>query len=230
MTMSQPDFRTLESERAPACFGSPSCYAMNSKICSACGAHAECGEEVKNTLVRIKSVINIDDLLHKHNQAMEKARLCREISKKEAPLVTLKKPQRRMPKSVERKSKVEKMTYEINDATQALIEILPVKAQPFAVQLCRSGMIARIKNEIKTGSNPLEKMGPKFLALALKMLIEEGFSKSGLRGQYVKAFQWTESTAASHVSLTVKLFIMFEIAIETADGFVVNPKLLSETN
>ena len=226
--MSQPEFNTAQAVQAPACFGSPSCYAGDSKICQSCGAIGECSEEVKNTLVRIKNVINVDDLLHKHTQALDKARAKREAEKPTA-VEKLTKPERPMPKAVERTSKVEKITYEIDEATEALIGTLPVKAQPFAVQLCKSGMVARIKKDLKDGLNPLEKTGPKFLALALKVLIEGGFSKAGLRGQYIKEFGWSENTAASHVSLVVKLFTMFEIATETADGFEVNPDLLIET-
>lgn len=228
--MSQPEFNTAQAVQAPACFGSPSCYAGDSKICQACDATSECGEEVKNTLVRIKNVINVDDLLHKHTQALEKARAKREAER--PPLTAaevLSKPERPMPKAVERTSKVEKITYEIDEATEALIGTLPVKAQPFAVQLCKSGMVARIKKDVKEGLNPLEKTGPKFLALALKVLIEGGFSKAGLRGQFIKEFGWSENTAASHVSLVVKLFTMFEIATETADGFEIFPDLLNET-
>lgn len=223
---------TAEAQQAPACFGAPSCYASDSKICQACNAYSTCGNEVTETLVRIKNVINVDDLLHKHTQALDKARATRrakertEEVKHEDELV---KPARPMPSTVERKSKVEKITYEIDEETNALIGTLPVKAQPFAVQLCKTGMVDRIKKDIKDGLNPLEKTGPKFLCFALTALLNGGFTKAELRTQYIAEFSWTENTAASHVSLVVKLFGMFEIATESDNKFVVNPKLLDQT-
>lgn len=229
--MSQPNMNTAEAQQAPACFGAPSCYASDSKICKACHAYSTCGDEVTKTLVRIKNVINVDDLLHKHTQALDKARATRKAKDKsetheEDKLV---KPARPMPKEVERKSKVEPITFEIDEKTNSLIGTLPVKAQPFAVQLCKTGMIARIKKDLKDGLNPLEKTGPKFLCLALTALIEGGFTKAELRGRYISEFSWGENTAASHVSLVVKLFSMFEIATETDSKFVANPTLLDHT-
>lgn len=232
--MSQPNMNTAEANQAPACFGAPSCYAGDSKICQACVAYGQCGSEVTETLVRIKNVINVDDLLHKHTQALDKARATRKAKEKVEKDATkgdeLVKPARPMPREVQRKSKVEPIVYEIDEQTSSLIATLPVKAQPFAIQLCKTGMINRIKADLKNGLNPLEKTGPKFLSLALASLINGGFAKASLRASYVSEFSWGENTAASHVSLVVKLFAMFEIAVETDNKFVVNPELLEQSN
>ena len=230
--MSQPNTNDEEAQQAPACFGAPSCYATDSKICQACVAYGKCGDEVTHSLVRIKNIINVDDLLHKHNQALSKQRAERlqaekKVSASSAP--DIEKPMRATPKSVERTSKVEKIVFEIDEKTSELIEALPVKARPFAAQLCKSGLVTKIKKEIKDGVNSLESTGPKWLSTALANLIDGGFSHAGLRAVFVEELKWTENTAASHVSLAVKLFTMFEIAIKDGQSIVVNPELLKQT-
>lgn len=219
---------TADAQQAPACFGSPSCYAGDSKICNACVAYETCGVEVTKTLERIKGVINVDDLLHKHTQALAKARDKKAKHFQAQREDALIKPERPMPKEVERTSKVEKITYEVDEATQALICTLPVKAQPFATQLCKTGLVERIKKDLNAGLNPLEKTGPKFLCIALKELIKGGFTKAELRAVYVAELGWSENSCASHVSLVVKLFGMFEIAVESDSKFVANPTLLQQ--
>lgn len=226
--MSQPELSTTIAQGAPGCFGSPSCFAQDSKICTKCPAHQTCGVEVLNTLERIKSIVNVSDLIHKHKQALTKARQERKerFKGESAPA----KPPRPMPKSVERTSKIEKITYEIDEETQSLIGTLPVKAQSFATQLCKTGLVQRIKKDLKQGENPLAKTGPKFLSLTLTSLINGGFTKSELRSKFIEEFNWTDNTAASHVSLAVKLLVMFEIAVESGSNIVVNPKLLDQNS
>lgn len=226
--MSKPNTESAEAQQAPGCFGAPSCFASNGKVCQACVAYKQCGEEVTHTLERIKGIVNVEDLMHKHNQALAKAR----NEKKEATSSTpdIEKPLRPMPKQVERISKIEKITYEIDEKTESLIMTLPVKARSFATQLCKAGLIAQIKADLKSGGNPLEKTGPKWLSAALTKLIQGGFDRAELRAAFIERLQWSNETAASHVSLAVKLFTMFDIAIEDGGRIVPNPTLLEENS
>lgn len=228
--MSKPNADSAEAQQAPACFGAPSCYASNSKICEGCVAYKQCGQEVTATLERIKGIVNVEDMLHKHNQALAKARNERKEKKAEETKPDLEKPMRPMPKQVERASKVEKIVYEIDERTETLIMALPVKARTFATQLCKAGLIAQIKANLKTGGNPLEKTGPKWLSVALVKLIDGGFDRAGLRVTFTEQLQWSNETAASHVSLAIKLFTMFDIAIEEDARIVANPTLLNDND
>lgn len=229
--MSKPNTESTEAQQAPACFGSPSCYATNGKICQACVAYEPCGQETLKTLERIKGIVNVDDLLHKHNQALAKSR--NERKAKKAPIDSvpdIEKPPRPMPKKVERISKVEKIVYEIDEKTETLIMTLPVKARSFATQLCKAGLIAQIKSDLKVGANPLQATGPKWLSIALVQLINGGFDRTQLRNAFIEQLQWSKDTAASHVSLAIKLFTMFEIAVENEGQILANPKLLNENS
>ena len=223
----KPSIDSPNAHRSPACFGSPSCFAGDSKACQSCVGYSECGEAVKETLIRIRGVTDIEDLLHRHKQALEKARKKNAEKELSNPKSDLVKPPRPMPKQIQRTSKVEKITYEINEETKELIGHLPVKAQPFAIRLCEDGMIDKIKDGLKTKTNPM-KGGAKFLYLAVSMLIEGGFSKSELKNKYIETLGWSENTASSHVSLAVGLFQMFEVTNISNGRVVANPALMSE--
>ena len=226
--MSLPEQVSATAKQAPGCFGSPSCHSQDSRVCQQCPAFNECGGEVLNTLERIKGIVNISDLLHQHRAAQAKARQERKSPVKDEG--EPQKPPRPMPKVVERTSKVEKITYEIDEKTQSLIGSLPVKAQSFATQLCKTGLIKRIKKDLSAGINPLSKTGPKFLSVAITELIDGGFTRSELRAKFITEFNWTDSTSASHVSLVIKLLVMFEIAVENDAKIVANPKLLDQNS
>lgn len=225
--MSKPNIETLQAHQSPGCFGSPSCYASNSNFCQTCEGFNECGEESLNTLKRIKEVVNVDDLLHKHNQALAKQRV---ENKKRLKALKTEPPkmERPTPKSVERTAKKEVVEFSIDEKTAELIGELPVKARPFAISLCRKGLVDRIKKDLVRNVNPLSGCGPVFLSIAIESLIAGGFTKSELREIYMKDRGWTENTAASHVSLVVKLFLMFDIAIENNQKFTASPTLLCE--
>lgn len=197
-----------EKNTALGCFGSPTCHASDSLVCKACAVYDECGTESLKTIERIREIVNVDGLLRDHKQA----RL-----KNLAESDSIDKPAVKKPIESPALVVVEaKVTYDIDEERQKLIVTLPVKAQSFALTLCKSGLLDRIKESMPLGLNPLEKCGPKWLSIALSMLMNGGFKRSELKAQLMAKLEWTESSAASHTSLAVKLFETFEIAKENS--------------
>ena len=213
---------------APGCFGAASCFASDSEICKQCPASAQCLIEVGKTLEKIKGVINVADYLKKHEKAKEAARKKVEESAAARPMTTMPLPG----KKVERKTKVETITYELTDEQNKLVAELPVKAQSFVVQLCKTGLATRIKADLKQGKNPMSECGPKWLALTIDCLIKGGITKSDLKNTFVDAFGWTPETAASHTSLAFKIFPALDIATVEGSNMVAHPSLINsnETN
>lgn len=126
---------------------------------------------------------------------------------------------------VPRKTKVEKVEFKLTDDQNTLIAELPVKAQSFAVQLCKTGLVDRIKKDLTDGVNPLEKTGPKWLAILIEMLIKGGVTRAQLKSEYMSRLEWSDGTAGSHTSLAFKIFQAFEIAVESESKLIANPKL-----
>ncbi|WP_151708880.1 hypothetical protein [Acinetobacter brisouii] len=218
----------LEEQSAPGCFGSATCHSRDSDVCKACQINERCSEEVIKTLERIRGVVNVSDLLRDHTAAMNKAKAMKSSTssttepKNEQPSI---KPTRPTPTTAARKTKVENATIEIDEDSQSIIATLPVKAQSFAVSLCRSGAMASIKRSISKGKNPLSNTTLKWLSLAIDRLIQGGFTRSSLKNDFVTQFEWKEGTAGSYVSILVSIFICFEVAIEQGETLIINPNL-----
>jgi hypothetical protein len=225
--MSKPNIETLQAQQSPGCFGSPSCFASDSDFCKACVGYDDCGEESFKTLNRIKDVINVEDLFRKHTIAMAKAKEDRLNAEK---ALRPSKTPRKTPTKIERKTKVEKVELVLDEKTAELIDALPVKLKPYAINLHKNGLIDRIKKDLVRNVNPLalSKSSPAFLSLAIDALIKGGFTKAELKSIYMQERGWTESTAGSHVSLVVSLFVAFDIAVERNQKFTASPTLLCD--
>ncbi len=212
---------------APACFGAVSCFSHESAVCKECPAFEQCIPAVTETLNRIKGVINVEDHLKKHEKAKKEARarieerMKQEMAEKAAERKEMPMPEMKVP----RKTKVEKVEFKLTDDQNTLIAELPVKAQSFAVQLCKTGLVDRIKKDLTAGVNPLEKTGPKWLAILIEMLIKGGVTRAQLKSEYMSRLEWSDGTAGSHTSLAFKIFQAFEIAVESESKLIANPKL-----
>ncbi|MGS9896518.1 hypothetical protein [Acinetobacter baumannii] len=212
---------------APACFGAVSCFSSDSAVCKECPAFEQCIPAVSETLNRIKGVINVEDYLKKHEKAKREVKERIEARMKQEKIEqAAERREMPMPKmKVARKTKVEKVEFKLSDDQNALIAELPVKAQSFAVQLCKTGLVDRIKKDLTAGVNPLEKTGPKWLAILVELLIKGGVTRAELKSEYMKRLEWSDGTAGSHTSLAFKIFPAFKIAIESESKLVANPQL-----
>lgn len=206
------------------CFASATIFSRDSEVCRNCEWFNPCSEESIKTLQALKTMIDVSDLAKRHDAARKRERIAAE-REGEVSVGFVKRPvsKERFSQPLERKTKVEKVTFELDEDEIRIIESLPSKAKPFAERLCSSDMISQIKLELSNGRNALDNKKPEFLRVAIDALLDNGFSKSELRQRFVDEFEWREASAQSHVSFTVPILVGFGIAQEVDGRFKAVP-------
>lgn len=218
--MKPSDIQTQEhiAAKAPACFGAISCFSRDSEYCKRCEAFEACEQKSYQTLMAIKEVVNVNDLLKQHQKAQmaqeAKRRELREEMNAPRSINTGGGLKPKKPTLVERATKVEKVTFEPTKDQEELIVRLPVKAQSFALTLIKNGLVAEIKKGLANKQNALDGKKPAWLSLAIEALLQGGFTRSQLKGILMDKLEWKDNTSQSHVSLAVVLLIAFGIAVE----------------
>lgn len=216
---------------APGCFGAASVFSHDSTICQECPAFQECAAAALQRLESIKQIVNVSDLLAKHQKAQIGQRKIRAARRQEAveqapkPVQgTTQKPVITEP--VERTTPVAKVTFEIDHDTQQVIARIPnQKAAQQAIVLCKANKIEIAKESLTNGLNPFDDTGPKYLQVACQMLLADGFTRATLREELKERLEWSDTTAASHVSIAVGLLPAFDIAKVVGDLFVLSPSI-----
>lgn len=223
---------TVEArQQAPGCFGAASVFSMDSQVCQACVAFKDCGDKAIETLEAIKSTINVADILTRHQAARQKA-----LANKPKPVAPQPIEQSPIPiaqpkpitKPVERKTAMQRVTFEISEADQAVIMRIgekSVKTKEQAVVLCKQNKINAMRWNLPKGLNPFSTSGPAFLRIACDMLINGGFTKASYKARLVADLSWTDGTAGSHVAIACALLFAFGIVVGKDDSFVLNPAL-----
>jgi hypothetical protein len=213
-------------KNTPGCFGAASVFAHDSNICRVCKSFDACAVESINTLEQIKGLVNVADLLKRHEVARKAVGLsvtstvAPEISGK-VPTIPEKTPV--IVEPVERKTQVENVTFDLCADTTLTLDSLSVKSKAAATQLCKHGLIDKIKAGVQEGRNALTVSKPNYITVAIDSLLSSGFSRSGLRAQYVEKLGWGEATASSHVSIICPILTAFGIAQESNGQFVAAP-------
>lgn len=210
-------------KNAPGCFAAASVFAHDSEVCRKCQVFDGCAAESLKTLEAIKSLVNVSDLLRRHDAAKRSARQHNTVVAEGSGEV----PNAASPisKPVTRVTKVERVTYAVPVEHELILASLPVKPQDQARRMCAEGLIDKIKEGLLEGRNALSESKPRFLCLAVDRLLAGGFSKRDLRESFQNELGWGESTASSHVSITLPIFVGFGIAQEISGQFVVAPDL-----
>lgn len=217
----------MTEQAIPGCFAAATVYALDSEVCQKCLSYQECGPKAMRTLDRIKGIVKVDDLIAKHrkarvaSQAKIAARDKAEVDAAPPGPLDVSAPK----KPVARATPVEKVEFDVSEKHSRIIATLPVKAQSFALTLCKTGLIHRIRKDLGDGRNPLKASGPRWLSVVLDSLLSGGFTRSSLRQDLMDEMKWAEASAASHVSLGVKLVLGFEIAEEKEGRFSFSPTL-----
>ena len=219
---------------APACFGAASVYASDSDVCKKCFVGHLCGDESMKTLMAIRGIINVEDLLKRH----EKARRLSHESTPAKPALHQPKGLEALPeptgnvtrsvitKPVERKTTVEKVAFDVSDANgEALVKIKNAKAKEIAYRMVKGGDIENLKAALLTKVNIYADRGPSFMRIAVDMLLGGGFTKSSLRKRLEKDLEWTEGTAAPHVAQAVTIFAAFKMTQEKLGVITLVPAL-----
>jgi len=190
---------------APACFGAPSIYSFTSQVCGACKHNTACAEEARVVLERIRDRVNVSDLLKLHDKAGTPHQ-----ARPNATQAAVAK--------VERTAPVEPVTVDISPDEKAICERLNIKPAALAQNLCRKGMIARMRADFSARRNPFSDDRQKWLRVASDCLLK-GYSRQSLKQSFEAELGWSGQTASSHVSIVTPVFIAFGFAKEV-DGRV----------
>lgn len=220
---------------APACFGAASVYAGDSDVCKKCHVGHLCGAESLKTLEAIRGIINVEDLMRRHEKAR---RLSREPLKPKPPLEQPAGSEPLLPaptgniahpvtnKPVERKTPTERTAFDVSDADgQVLVKIKNAKAKEIAYRMVKGGDVENLKTALLAKVNIYADRGPAFMRIAVDMLLSGGLTKSSLRKRLEKDLDWTEGTAGPHVAQAVAIFAAFKITQEKLSVITLVPAL-----
>jgi hypothetical protein len=211
--------------QAPGCFASPSIYAVDSQYCQQCVAYRECGEVMQKTLAELQPIINVQDLIDMHEKARKKMGInpAPELPQQVETAFAVSSP---LPQSIERKTVVTKVDFEVDQKTMDLIaNIGNVKAKAQALVLAKSNMIERSIAALAKGENPFADCPPKFLNVACDLLLNGGFTKAQLKKALMERLGQSDGTAGSHVSITVAMLLPMNIIVANGKAFILNPAI-----
>lgn len=205
---------------APACYGSPSIFAYDSKCCRGCFAFEPCSQESFLTLDKIKGLVNVEDLLKHHAKARAhaQARLRLEDAAKAAARPPGNIPQPLL--AVERKTKVLKVEFAVPKHLEAIVAKLSDDARVMTVNLFKSGQLDHIKSELSAGRNPHATTGPGWLRVSLSMILDGGFTKRSLAERLMADLKQTKQTAASYATNIWQVMVIAGLVKATEGGFV----------
>lgn len=216
------------NQEARGCFGAATVYAADSEACKQCETYQACGLESIKTLKRISSVVNVEDLIARHQKA--KAAATKTLLSKdkkaieEAPPGPVDTPTPTKP--VARAVPVENVTFEVSEKHAQIIANLPVKARSFTTSLCRRGLLMGIRTNVAQRDANFHKAIPLWLSIPLVQLVKNGeITAESIRAEYEEKLQWTKGTMASHISLVFSFLEGFEIATKEAKRYVISPTL-----
>jgi hypothetical protein len=210
-------------KNAPGCFAAASVFAHDSEICKACHAYVDCSKESLKTLEAIKGLVNVSDLLKRHDAARRATRKPSEPKvedggdKASAPIS----------EPVERNTPVERVTYQVSQEYEAVLSGMKIKPAEEARKLCNQGLIDKIKEELLAGRNALSNSRPRFVSVALDGLLAGGFDKRELKELFLSKTSMGDSAAASHVSIVLPILFGFGIAQENSGRIILSPKLVA---
>jgi hypothetical protein len=229
------DLQTESSNvNAPGCYASPSVFSHDSQVCQACPAFDACSAACIQTLQALRETINIEDILARHRRA-KSATIERADPDTQQPakpdfskfLPSVKKPAEK----VERKPVREVSTQNVDEATMKIIDAIPQKhARSLATKWAKSGVIEHIRTELAQGRNPFASQARlDHCQVVCDALLAGTVTRTALKKAFMSRLgakkPWDETTASSHINIAMPALIAFDIAIETPEGFALNPRL-----
>lgn len=222
----------------PGCFASASVFAHDSEVCRACGVFTECSAKSLETLEQIKGLVDVSDLLKRHEAARKASgKFSAPVDKVQPQPIVISgacPPRSDIPPPilqkppvtpVERKTRVEKVEFEITPEDEAILSTLPKKPGEHARILCKRNMIEKIKAELQAGCNALRDSTPVFVSIAIDQIINGGCTRKELASVYLGKTNMSESAASPHATQAFQILIAFGIAQEKGDRLVINPAL-----
>lgn len=209
---------------APGCFAAASVFSHDSEVCRQCCVYDACAIASLKTLQAIRGIINVSDLLKRHERAKKAARqVIQAADEKAAASAPPGNNQPPLPGAAERKTEIVKVKFVISEDEERVIATLPVKVRPIALSFCKSGMLNRIKKELRDGRNALVETGPGWLRVAIDRLLAGGVVRSELREAMRRELGWEDSAAGPHTSMAIAFFLAFGVAQEIEGRLVLVP-------
>lgn len=208
----------------PGCYGAISVFSRDSNVCRECGCIEACGKEAMLTLESIRGLIDVSDIIRKHDAI--KVKLESGIEEKVTEDVSDIAVQSKIQEATERISKKEIIEFSISSKDEAVISAISAKnPKKLAETLCKSGLLSQIREDIKEGRNAMSDRQPRFVAVAIDCLIAGGFTRKELKSTFIERLDWTEGSALSHVGIVLPVLTGFGLAQEIEGRIVVNPDL-----
>jgi len=222
---------------APGCYAAPSVFSHDSQVCQACPAFDACSVACMQTLQALRDKINIEDILAKHRMAksvtIERAKPQDDPPKIDMSkfLPSIKKPQEKVERKVEREPRAE---HAVPEHHKAIVDgILSKKPRELATKWCKHGMVEKMKTDLAAGTNPFASQARQnFESVTCDLLLKGTLTKQTLKKAFMANLgskePWDERTAASHVNIILPALVAFDIAIETAEGVSLHPSLVRD--
>lgn len=221
---------------APGCYAAPSVFSHDSQVCQSCPAFDACAAACVRTLQALRETINVEDILARHRRAKSATieRADPDAQQKPAKpdfskfLPSVKKPAQKVERTVHREVAA---AQNIEEATAKIIDAIPQKnARELATKWAKNGIIEHIRTELAQGRNPFASQARlDHCQVACDMLLGGTFTRAALKKAFMTRLgakkPWDEGTASSHVNIGMPALIAFDIAIETPEGFALNPRL-----
>lgn len=207
----------MQALATPACFGAATVFSHDSDVCKGCAAFQSCSEQSLKTLESIRGSINVDDLIKRH---MKAKRLTAKPSP--PPSAPVERP---LIESVERKTRVERVTMTVTEEEGDALATLPMKPKEACIRLIRAGLIDELRAGLPEKRNAFAQKGPSYLRVAVDMLLSGGFARKDFCDRLRSELGWSLGTAQSHASLAVVTLKTLKIAVEEGGRFVIAPNL-----
>lgn len=209
-------------EKAPGCFGAASVFSHDSKVCRGCIAFENCGQASLATLDRIQSMMDVRDLLKRHEKAKAKYDAEREAAIIATPAEEGEglPPRREREVPVERKTRMTAVNIEVDEESQTVIaRIGNKKARDQAIALCKANMIDRVREALTANENPFAERGPGFLRVFCDLLLRGPFTRSQYRERLKADLSWSDGSANSHCAIAQALMTTFGFAAMSGETF-----------
>lgn len=213
----------MKPTNAPACFAAASVFTHDSNVCRQCCAFDACAAASLETLEQIRHIVNVSDLLKRHEKAKKVARATIAANDQKAALPPGNN-QPPLPGAAERKTDVATVKFDLTAEEEAVVmRLTNSKAQEFVVRLLKRGAMVQVKQSVKEKRNTVSESEPPWLRIAIDCLISGGFTRTELRSIYAEKLNWQDKTAGPHASMAALIFKGFGLAQEIEGRLVPAP-------
>jgi hypothetical protein len=185
--------------RKPSCFGLPSIFSFTSETCGKCSARSEClvvGYGILKSLSKEIDVSGELELFEHHGGALLREPRVAPIATV-TPVTTIEAPKLSVDDAA-------KFSMKLTPEQLQRLEGLPLKVAQKIRSLMEKGLDQTAADSLKRGENPFRGHPPLRTAGRL-MLGNTPLSTARLKEEYMREFGWTDGTAASRASITMRV-------------------------